>query len=151
MLFGISMSSCGKLNNECEMSEDNSMESVELLTKRDALNILFSYLYSEEEEITDLSMYGEENGKMGYLWKKNFESSALMFLEEHKCSYDNYFQTFWLGCRLYDSNGDFIRSNIMNEYAVDLRNGEVIRLRIYHDNGTWDYDEKYWTLIIGEK
>lgn len=128
----------------------NQDEPIDLVGRKEALDILFSNLYSEEEDILNPSLYGEANGIMGYLWNTDTESEESLFLEEHMRSEDENFQTYWLGYRLYDSNGDFIRSNIVNEYAVDLRTGEVIPLRIYNEDGTWDYAEEYWTLILAE-
>ena len=44
---------------------------------------------------------------------------------------------------LYDSNGEFIRTEIINEYAVDLDNEKIIEGKVHREDGTWEWNQEY--------
>ncbi len=110
------------------------------MTKREALDTLFDYLCEGGERPEEVTLFEEK--VIGYKW--TIESASWNTYLCEKCFSENgKYLIFELYNVLYDSNGEFIRTEILNDYAVDIHNGEVIPRKIDKEDGTWEHNEDY--------
>lgn len=122
------------------------------LSRRDALDIVYEQEYANEPYLIDVSFY-ETDDVIGYKWLTESNMSDPMYLTQRystQTSQGDVYYFVTLGRDLYGSTGVFIRTEIYNEYAVNMNTGEIIEIRDYHEDGSWDYSQEYREKILEE-
>lgn len=115
-------------------------ERVEKMTKKEALDTLFEYLYEDGKQLGEVKFI--ETERIGYEWIDE-SGSRKTYLCEVCYSQNGEYLIFELYNELYGSSGIFIRTQMLNDYAVNIYNGEVIPRKLDKEDGTWESNVHY--------
>ena len=155
-LVGISLCLllAGCARGEVPVTDTTEQETVTELIKEEALDAVFTYFYGDTKDMVDFTSYETEDGRIGYTWNwMDIEDRPMFVLEKglHTNSEGEEYVLFIVFSDLYDSNGGYIRTEIFQEFAVNMCTGQIIEFREYDYMGFWEYSRDYRTYILEEK
>ncbi len=130
------------------------LETVTELTKEEALDAVFAYFYGTTEGMVDFTSYETEDGRIGYTWYREHNLYDPVLLEQEGTivnSKGETYQCFILCCKLCGTEGIHYRTEIFQEFAVNMCTGQIIEVREYDYMGFWEYSRDYRTYILEEK
>ncbi len=116
-----------------------------VLSRREVLDLVYNAEYADSEYMIDVSFYETEE-IIGYKWYWYDTANNPMYLTQRDYILDSEGKVFGivrLGSDLYDSLGVYMRTEVYNEFVVDMVSGEIIEMRVYPEDGGWDYSEEY--------
>lgn len=140
------------LEEETSKTED-SQEVIELLTKEEVLQMVFDYEYASWENLVDVTCY-ETDDVVGYKWLTENNMRYPMYLtvsEIVTTSQGSTYGIVQLAKDIYSTSGVYFRTETYNEFAVNMDTGEIIEMRVYLDEGGWEYSEEYRKKVLGDK
>lgn len=130
------------------------LETVTELTKEEALDAVFAHFYGTTEGMVDFTSYETEDGRIGYTWYTEHNLYDPVLLEQEGTSVNSKgetYQFFILCCKLCGTEGIHYRTEIFQEFAVNMCTGQIIEVREYDYMGFWEYSRDYRTYILEEK
>ena len=136
-----------------EYSEEYTKHIMEILTDEEAINIVFDYIRPDKELVRTLKLSGQDGStSLRYTWVDTFDDSTVKELVNNGFKYNSdggMYELYALGSQFYDSEGNYIRTEIFQGYAVNMKSGYIIVEREYNDiTFTWEYSEEYSKYIL---
>lgn len=120
--------------------------SDELLTKKDALNLLFDYVYDDESKagMTTIT-FSDTDEFYGYEYRRVFngELANPYRIEFWDMSEDNKYYIFWLNEQVYH-DGVFDHTATGNFFAVNIETQDIITERNYTETSVEWNEEFPW-------
>lgn len=123
------------------------------LTKEEALDLVFEYYTDLTDKMVGLSFFETEDGRIGYKWNWEHIEDRPMFLEETHFfvnSRGDIYLFFEVYSDLYGSKGDYCRTEIFQNYAINMVNGQIMEERVYNELDMWEYSDDYRRYILEE-
>lgn len=134
--------------------QKEEIETQMKLTKEEALNLVFEHYTDLTDKMVELSFYETEDGRIGYQWRWENIERRPMFLEETHSFVDSQgeiYLFFEVYSDLCDLKGDHYRTEIFQNYAVNMVNGQIIEERMYNELDMWEYSDDFTALFGYEK
>lgn len=139
--------------------QHTTAEVLSVLTIQEALDIVFDYAVSEEEQqmIFDFEQRGQEKdgGRLRYVWHEeiNPEHDRVISEQGYVITSDNtVFRSYLYALGLRDTGGHYIRTEWVNYYWVNMQTGDVIEQRWFdEDICQWQSTQEYERYICEEE
>lgn len=150
MILGIIvLLACCMLTGEKEIY--NSKGNTYFLTDKEALKLVFDYEYASWDNLLDVSYY-ETDGVIGYMWLTPNDMTCPMYLtvsDSVLTAQGHEYCIIRLAKDIYGTSGEYYRTETYNEFAVNKNTSEIIEMRVYLEEGGWDYSEEYKKKVLG--
>lgn len=161
--LSILLTGCSKGNTEIEnipitseeeknKTDAQAMENLNLqeapINKKEALDILFTYLYEDGDDLNNLVFVDEE--EIAYRWDTLVNS--YIYLQEDGYSEDGQYIAFMLWESVYSpEDGTQYLWHWLNTFAVNLHTGEILECMEYDEYGVKYYGYDYYKYILQEE
>lgn len=141
-----------KLTDHILDVQHTTAEAFSTLTIQEALDIVFDYAVSEEEQqmIFDFEQRGQEKdgGRLRYVWHEeiNPEHDRVISEQGYVITSDNtVYRSYLYALGLRDTGGHYTRPEWVNYYWVNMQTGEIIESR---EEGTREYTQEYREKVL---
>lgn len=139
--------------------QKEAAEDLSVLSIQEALDIVFNYTVSKEQQqmILDFEQRGQERngGRLRYVWHNEISPEHDRVISEQGyviTSNNTVYRSFLYALDLRDTSGEFVRTQWVNYYWVNMQTGEVIEQRRFDEERCqWELTEEYKRYICEEE
>lgn len=128
---------------EYKLINEKSYEQ-EKLTSKEALDCLFEYLYGDGKQLGEVVFCDDD--MIRYEWRSDTIGRVTYIQEAYYTSNGEYL-LFELYNDLYSSDGTFIRTQLLNEFVINIYTRDIIECREFDEYECWKYSEDYYKYI----